>query len=234
MSDINKIKATLSSLLHKTTENGATEAEAMAAMDLANKLSEKYAISLEELTKVNAKLDFDQRHTENPTHRIQPIDRGLAMALQEYTGTKCWVSQHEGTTTFLGLPADVELALFLRELHRNTMNAECNIYINYIWDKQGGVSVARASFQYGYCARVAERLREYRRQSGPTGTALVVKKRELVEAEATRRGISLKRGRTGGQTRMNMDAYGYGQHSGSQASMGRATSNNKTAQIASK
>ncbi len=54
MSMIDKIKA----LREKIPENGATEGEAMAALELAEKLMEKYGITEADLKKVDFQRDM--------------------------------------------------------------------------------------------------------------------------------------------------------------------------------
>ena len=153
MADINKIKATLSSLLQRTVENGATEAEALEATITALKLSERYGVSLADLEKDNAELELEERYADTPTGRMQPIDQHLGRPISDYCGTRVIVNFAEKRTYFYGFPADVELALFLRELHRVTMNNECKIYMKYVW--ANGVSTESQAREYTQGAKEA-------------------------------------------------------------------------------
>jgi len=162
-----KITARIRALLSKTQDNGATEAEAMAAAEAANKLMVQYGIET-----IETEEDLDE---ERYGTRKRPFAKGSARrrtrhpvqfthnAIMLYTSTKCWY-EHDGMLSFFGTKSDTEFAHYLSESIANAMDAEWNTQkdelisqANTYGQKVHG-NTLRASFMRGMASRVSDRL----------------------------------------------------------------------------
>ena len=90
--DRNKLLDKIRALFNKTTENGCTEAEAMAALDKARAMMDAYEVSAEDLvlTKEMAAILKKSEQTHDP-HGIRWELVGLAYA------RFCLITQSRGT-----------------------------------------------------------------------------------------------------------------------------------------
>src|SRR5690242_8703779 len=105
---IEKIKA----LLDKTTENGCTEAEMMAALDKASAMMDAYQITDKDLQ--IAKDEAVELYAEPPdTQDPHNIKWRLTAAVSKFCGVQIYRKRHETGLRVLGMPADVQYALFL-------------------------------------------------------------------------------------------------------------------------
>ncbi len=225
--DIRKLKERIADLMRKARDKAATESEAMSALSMAQKLAEKYGVTLDDCERDD--LEFVQTEvTSNDGKRyLHEVDSMLGVAIGNFCDVKPW--RNGGTLYTLGLEADVELANFIRERMKATMEYEWFIYKEYVHEGpiERGV---RKSFMLGFADRVTARMKEvkattahYNRDS----KALVVRKEGLIAAELERRGINLGSARRGrGTTAFDESAYASGQASGNAANIGRGVASN--------
>lgn len=186
--------ARIKALRAKTTANGCTEAEAMAAAAKAGELMDRYSLSMSDLDIREEKCRHGQA-TEKQ-HDVQMCAGSIA----RFCGCKVWRNKNNGIN-FFGLPHDVEIALYLIDLIKNTMDAEFKRWTKSP-DYPKGVHgrTLRRAFNVAFAVRVSARLKEMiaAREAAArtsTGTALVVVRNAVVAEQFAKLGISLQRGR---------------------------------------
>ncbi len=202
-------------LLAKTTANGCTEAEALAAAEKASELLHLYQMSLTDLEiEAEGFIESTTPHNRRIPWNAQML---LASAVHRYCDVKGW---YDSTTNHrFGLRSDVEFASWLLPA-----------LLDYVWQAADVYSLEYTktetkNFIFGCVSRIAERLDEdrKRRASGAgagASNALVVSKRPRIEAEYLRMGgAPLGRGRaisigTG-------HGYSHGQSAGNRAGFGK-------------
>lgn len=199
MDNLEELRSKISTLLKKTAENGASEAEADAAMRHASKLMKKYGITLDEI-KNNPKTteDFIFRKFTQGSSRLHYVDKLVTKAISEYTDTKSYVDRSQGDrrVTFYGYPVDVELAGYIRTVCKDAVDAEWKKFSRSL--PRGSRAKLRKSFMVGMCSRLAQRLRAYKLQDAEqTGsTSLVVVKNQLVTKSFSEKIGGLKKAKT--------------------------------------
>lgn len=185
--NLETIKNKISQMLSKTIENGASEAEAEAAIVLAKQLMKKYSISMEDIAQKKASIEdfIEVQITQGPIH---PIDRLLITPISKYTDTKGYYLRYVidgerkgGGIHFFGYKVDVELATFIYKI--------CRIASDDLWDKYkvqlpvGQRANVRVAYLLGIADRLADRILELlEKDIKSTGTDLIVVKNMLVEA----------------------------------------------------
>jgi hypothetical protein len=109
----NKIRA----LLSKTTEKGATEAEAIAAAEKAGELMRAHRLTMTDIEVKAEPVDNVYLDRIN-TVRSSPADRCVP-GIQEYCGVRIWFTTDADRVSrlrVLGLKADVEMAAYLYQM----------------------------------------------------------------------------------------------------------------------
>jgi hypothetical protein len=112
MADRNSIIEKIKALLAKTTANGATEAEMLAALDKAAAMRDAYDITDEELQVAKdeaAMLHADPPDLKDP-HKIK---WRLTYAVSQFCGVQIFRSRHETGLKCIGMPSDVQFAMWL-------------------------------------------------------------------------------------------------------------------------
>src|SRR5262245_56430688 len=112
MADRNSIIEKIRALLSKTTENGCTENEMLAALDKAAAMRDAYEISDEELQLTKEEkvaLHADPVDAADP-HKLK---WRLSYGVSQFCGVQIFRKAHESGYKFIGLPSDVELARWL-------------------------------------------------------------------------------------------------------------------------
>ena len=129
MADRNSIIEKIKALLAKTTANGATEAEMLAALEKAAAMRDAYEISDEELQLT--KEEQVALHAEPPDatdpHKIK---WQLGYAVGQFCNVQIYRSGGEGIFKCIGLPSDVQFAMWL---------------LDTLADFTGGTSPSRSS-----------------------------------------------------------------------------------------
>jgi len=225
--DIRKLKERIAALVAKAKDVAASEAEAMEALAMAAKLAEKYGVNLSDFEGDNEpgvdRRDFASNGDKSYLHEV---DSMLGTALANFCDVKIW--RTGATVTFMGMEADIELAVFLRERLKATMEFEYKLYRD--WDHVGKVTKGvRASFMRGFAGRVSDRMKEVKAKTAHYNRdshALIVRKGDLIERKMTEQGINLGKGRAARQTAYNPAAAAAGGMAGGRADIGRGMSNN--------
>lgn len=227
MADISKIREKISALLKKTTLNGASEAEAMAAMNHASKMMTEHGITMADIQdKTEAASDFIKMRVNEGEKQLSIFDKFVSPAIARYTDTKVWNDKSiRGTSQlmFFGYRVDVELAQYIRQV--------CDNALEYEWKKfsrnlpVGSRHSARKSFQAGMALRLRERLDALKVENNQKtdSKALVVVKTQLVESAFKDMNMRM---RSGGNVRYSANnAFAAGKSAANNVAFNRAVHN---------
>lgn len=221
-----KIAARIKALMAKTAENGATEEEALSAMQKARELMDKYG-----LTKEQIELDaatIDQQKVKRDNFKTFVIKDQIALLVGRYCDCKVWLNRKEATITFFGTEQDRQFAAWLIEsldlfVRNQTIRfMESAGFRNGAgpWDKQKG-------FMVGCIQRINHRLHllceERQKQARPNGrgTSLVVVKMSLVNSAFAQIGLKLGKGGKSGGMKGDGSAFAAGVAAGDRATFNR-------------
>ena len=224
---LKKIRA----LMAKTIESGCSEAEAMSALSMAQAMMDAYDVTEADLqeTKAETAIKETMKDMRDPHH----IRKLLVVRISEFTNTKVYTNQPKAQKyqyNFVGLPSDVEFAMWLTETLTMFVQKELK---NYIWGNDytslqpNQKRPVIMGFVMGCCRRINERLNELMVKSevaaSNNANALVVIKNELIDAKMKEMGLALRQPRRR-QTGINHNSYGAGKAAGDRASFGRPVS----------
>lgn len=192
---LNKVRA----LLAKTVENGATEAEAIAAAEKAASMMADHDLSMDEIDVKESGVKREEFDLDKDMATYLGI---VAEAIANLNGTRFWtdyIGRSANSGTFYGLPHDVEISLHLFAVCKSAMERAVKAYERdpEIALKRITIRAAkRRSFLGGMSDRLAERLNEMAasRRRG-TGTAIVPLKDAVIDAAMKDDDIKLKSGR---------------------------------------
>lgn len=184
MANLSKIREKISALLKRNKDNGASEAEAVAAMSHAARLMQEHGITLEDIREgTEASTDFVKKHVNPREKNLSTFDRLVAPAIARYTDTRVWNDKTEKRVSklmFFGYRVDVELAEYIREVCDRAAETEWKKFSRNI--PTGDRISKRKSFLAGMAVRLAERLKEMKTENveKSDGRQLVVVKTDLV------------------------------------------------------
>ncbi|HEY1246081.1 MAG TPA: DUF2786 domain-containing protein [Hyphomicrobiaceae bacterium] len=187
-----KIMERLRKLLAMTTENGATEAEALAAAKMAADLMAEHDLTYETVGEVKGeRYGVRTRPLNGGLARKAPHEaRWLATGIADLHGCRTWGTVASGVEmlAFFGAEADTEAAHLLYARIVLTMEAEHAAYRRspHRRDRSRNAQRVRAAFMTQMGARISERLEDIRtarevatRQvAAETGRALVLVAKE--------------------------------------------------------
>jgi len=183
---LERVKRIIRELQAKTTENGCTEAEAMAAAQKMGELLEKHDLEMDEVGL--------KRETADCKKQVMRAADNYAGSLCTAIGRLCdlivWRTG-EGNFTFFGTPHDLLVGEYLYEV--------CSEAMDYGWSEymqvHGYSMKKRQSYRMGFANRAGTRLMELReaRKRAATGNSLVVVKDQLVKSEFDKLGMNLRK-----------------------------------------
>lgn len=235
--ELAKVKAKIRALVEKTTDNGASEAEAMSAMAKVGQLLETFNISMDDVSEVREEKCEDG---DFPTYsKHAGIASEVAVEVAAFTNTKVWQvrSNERGVVIkFFGVETDVELAKYIISVISSCFEGEyksfkeSDTYVNF----SGHRRVLNTDFRRGFAGRINDRLRELKanatkeyKKSENTGTALVVvEKDKYVQEEFDKLNMRLRK--TYRQTRYvrSGGAYSAGASAGNKVNLNRPVGTN--------
>lgn len=204
--DLDRLKARIQALRAKTTENGCTEQEALAAAAKVADLLDQHDLSLSDV-------EIGEEACERAvveTHRKQrvPLD-GCINAIAAFTDCRVWREKNasgEFRYVFFGLAPDVAVAQYITDLVTTAMDTEVERfkrtkdYLRYRSEDRRTVS---NSFLHGMAASIGEKLADMKRQrdavNASTGRDLVVVKTAVVEDELAKLNVRLRRPKAAGR-----------------------------------
>ena len=220
---VEKIRA----LLSKTTENGCTEAEMLAALDKASAMIDAYDISDEEvrLTKEEAAI----LHADPPDHKDpRGIKWRLSGAVTEFCGVQIFRSRHQTGLKCVGLPSDVQFAMWLLDTLADFVFAELYGHLIGCLAPRGERRTIIRPFVEACCERIGDRMRDLversKRARTSNGRELVVIKDAAIKAYMKGHGIRLRCCGVSGPSNINEAARRAGHAAGDRASFGRPVS----------
>ena len=206
MSNIDKIRTKISALLKKTEANGASEAEAAAAMSIASKLMAEHGVTIADIKEnKEAARDFSSVRVNEGAKNLSVVDKFVASAIAVYTDTKVWNSKEfdgfkmgkkkveykfASRVMFYGYSVDVELAEYIYKICDSAIETEWKKFSRAV--PTGVRAKARISFQLGMAIRLRDRLLKMKQENikesngselgSGVGSELIILKKQLVEA----------------------------------------------------
>ena len=157
MADRNAIIDKIKALLAKTTANGATEPEMLAALDKAAAMMDAYAISDVELqvAKDEAAIFHVEPSNVKDPHRIKWL---LSAAVADFCGVRIFRWRQADNLRCVGMPSDVQLALWMLDHLADFVFAELYVHLIGCLAPKSERSIIMRSFTAACCDRIAERL----------------------------------------------------------------------------
>ena len=218
---IEKIKA----LLSKTTENGATEHDMLAALDKAAAMRDAYEISDDELQLTREEgvtLHSDPEDLTDP-HRLR---WRLSYGVRAFCNIEIYRQRGEDGYRFIGLPSDVELARRLFDTLADFVFGA--LYEHLIGCPKNKRRTITRSFVEACCNRINDRLIELVERSKQAQTSngreLVLVKDAAIKSFMKDNGIRLRMECCGGRGGVDEAAYAAGRAAGDRATFGRPVS----------
>jgi hypothetical protein len=228
--DIDAIKGKLRALHAKASDKAATDNEVAGAIAAAMKLSVKYGVSMADIESgdVGATLSGDIVSNSGKGW-LHEVDSILGNSLANFCDVKIWRERGGdggAAVQFCGVESDIELALFLRERLKVTMEYEFTLFKNYELDGPV-VKGVRQTFMRAFALAIQTRFKEVKAETAHYSrdtTALIIRKGGLIETKLSEAGYNL--GASGNRTRTtghNAQARVSGTLSGNAADIGRST-----------
>lgn len=227
MTDLNKIKEKILRLRNMVPEKGASEQEAMTALEKADKLMQEHGISENDLNNAEAARDMRQGEHKHRFKAQHPSSKCCGVTIQKFCGVISWYDpKFQGAKSF-GFSGDVDMYEFLMKLVHDSMDLGWKEFLANNPPKAG---VSRHteywSFMFGFAERVNIKLRELMEarkvNTDSTGTDLVEIKMTVVEQGMSEMLPDVKLKKTHGKgTRVRADAYGKGQAAGDKVNLNR-------------
>lgn len=196
MADRAKLAARIRALLAKTVDNGCTEAEAIAAADLAKKLMDEYQLGLSDLEIEQEGVSQERPDRQRSFYNLQSR---IANAVARFCECKVWLER--GHVVYFGLSSDAEFAKWLTAALESFCWMKADEYLKA--NKRPGQSAAqsvkeRTTFLLGCAVRLVERLNaeseaREKTRSASTGRSLVVVKNAIVTREFAKLGFRLRK-----------------------------------------
>jgi hypothetical protein len=224
MADRNAIIEKVRALLGKTTANGCTEAEMLSALDKASAMIDAYDISDDELKIAKdeaAILHADPPDLSDP-HKIK---WRLTHGVSEFCGVQIYRSRRETGLKCIGMPSDVQFALWLLDTLADFVFAELYAHLIGCLAPKSERRIIMRSFTEACCQRICERLlalvERSKAKRTSSGRELVVIKNAAIKAFMTEHDIHLRS--CSGYSSPNVDAAAQaaGRAAGDRASFGR-------------
>ena len=220
-------------LLAKTVENGATEAEAIAAASKARELMDRYNCTLTDLEIAEepvVKTEIDRPNAR----RMAAVDYCLS-AIAKFCDCKTWYSIGETRrVVFFGHRNDTDMAGYLYQMIATAIKSELDLF-----QRRQGYRDRKetSSFQVGMAVRIADRLRAMSGERQPavktaSGTALVLVKTAAVDQAFAKLGLRFGAARSMGMSTGSSGAYNAGKAAGDRVNLSRPVSHTDRRRIA--
>jgi hypothetical protein len=211
---LRKIRA----LQAKTEDNGCTEAEAISAAKMVQRLLDEYSITM---TEIEAKDKGNCGIHIIYTHRQKQHAIGICLsAIAKFTDTKVWISRSSDMVVykFFGHKVDTEIAEYIYYVCLNALEYEWNNI------KSMGIPAKKPDFQKGMAIRLSERLYEMKAEKEKevlsSTTAIMVIKNQTVLHEFNELGLNLRK--SAGVTLNNNNSYHLGKKAGDSINFNKA------------
>src|SRR5215469_15240087 len=157
MPDRNSIIEKIKALLAKTTANGATEAEMLAALDKAAAMQDAYDITDEELQ--IAKYEAVEQRSDPPDLKDpHSIKWRLSYAVAQFCGVTIYRSPRQTGLKCIGMPSDVQFAMWLLDTLADFVFAELYSHLIGCLAPKSERRIIMRSFTEACCERITDRL----------------------------------------------------------------------------
>jgi hypothetical protein len=220
---LDKIRA----LLAKTTENGCTEAEMLAALAKARAMRDAYSVSDSELQLAKAEAAILRHEPEDPNdpHNIK---WRLVGSVATFCDCEVWsdVGSRHRSFTFCGMRADVEWAAWLLDYLTDFVAGELVLYLMTSFAPKSERREVIRGFVMGAADQISQQLMKLAKppaDQGSNGRALVAVKSAAIADKMRECGITL-RSASARFSSYDAGAYGAGRQAGNGASFGRPVS----------
>lgn len=224
MADRNSIIDKIKALLAKTTANGATEAEMLSALDKASAMMDAYDITDEEVQV--AKDEAAILHADPPDLKDpHSIKWRLSYGVGEFCGVRIYRARHETGLKCIGMPSDVQFAIWLLDSLADFVFAELYAHLIGCLAPQSERRVIIRSFKEACCERISDRLLALVERSKVArtgnGRELVVIKDAAIKALMKDMGIHLRTCSSYAPSTVDAAAQDAGRAAGDRAAFGR-------------
>jgi Protein of unknown function (DUF2786) len=213
-------------LLAKTTANGCTEAEELAALDKARAMMDAYEVTEEELQLSKAEAAVLRAEPPEDVRDPHQIKWHLTRATGQFCDCQIFRQVGDGLK-FCGLPGDVEFAMWLIDHLADFVQAELASHLICCLAPRSERRRIIKGFVEGCTGRISDRMVDLCRRSAAERTdnsrALMVIKSSAIADTLKALGIKL-RSSSGRCGNVNEAAYEAGRRAGDQASFGRPVS----------
>jgi hypothetical protein len=227
MPDRNSIVEKIRALLAKTTENGATEAEMLAALDKAAAMQDAYEVSDKELRLTKEEkvmLHADAPDLSDP-HKIKWQISG---AVGKFCNVQIYRQRGETGLRCVGLPSDVQYAMWLLDALADFVFAELYAHLIGCLAPKSERRVIIRSFTAACCDRISDRLYglidRSKTERTKSGRELIVVKDAAIKAFMKDNEIRLRSCCGSSPTNTNAAAQAAGRAAGDRAAFGRPVS----------
>lgn len=219
--------AKVRALLAKTVQNGCTEAEAMAALDVARKLMAEHEITEADLAAGVEGVEIDRR---TKTDREDARDK-LYAGIGAFCHCRAWTAGFDAVA-FAGLESEVLFAHWLLDMLADFVERSLRDYLAST-SGIGRRRQARKDYVHACCARISRRLYQLAEDRTPKGKGLVIAKNTLIDLRLAKEGIKL-RDRFGIHIDRDHDAAAAGWERGADARFDRPIEHGGPAMIGSR
>jgi len=215
-------------LMEKTTANGCSEAEAMAASEMVSRLMNKYQL---DLTDIKLKETANCREAASSGgQKNDPPSFMCANAIAHLTDTRVWRRNDRNgfaEIVFFGLETDVVVANYIWSIVDRAMLwawLDYKATAGYKALSTAGRRDMNNSFHQGMASRINDRLRAMKKAQkaenlATTGRDLVIVKSAIVDAEFEKLGMTFGRAKSYGKSAGDGRAYAAGQDAGSRVAL---------------
>ncbi|MEZ5846501.1 MAG: DUF2786 domain-containing protein [Geminicoccaceae bacterium] len=216
----NRIIEKIRALKAKTTGNGCTEAEAMAAAEMIDKMLRKHGVDVAEIDDLDPAKQFGEHVVKIEGWR--EIIEALLSSIGDYTTTiPYFTSRDHQTVTFFGRRENIELADYLVDVIMRTVNTEAFAF-SFTQGHFGASDQAmkERSFLIGMGLRIKEKLETMKDERSKyyvreTGRDLVVDEMEETRRMLRENGIQLTKCTSKSRRpQIDRDAFDRGQREG--------------------
>lgn len=181
------IKDKIAQLRKVVTDNGATEAEMLSALSLADKLMKKHGITEDDLINVEYERDLKQGEFTQRQKAFHPSQKFCSVTIGEFCGVRIWssyITPKKKHVKMFGFNGDVEMAKFLMQLIHDSMDRG---WKEFLTQNGPDPSVSRHTQYWNYMMGFAERINERiealmsEPEISTTGTDLISTKDSIID-----------------------------------------------------
>jgi hypothetical protein len=224
MADRNSIIEKIKALFAKTTANGATEAEMLSALDKGSAMMDAYDITDADLRE--ARDEAAMLHAEPPDLKDpHSIKWRLSYGVAEFCGVQIFRSRHQTGLKCIGMPSDVQFAMWLLDNLADFVFAELYAHLIGCLAPKSERRIIIRSFTEACCECIADRLLALVERSKAARTSngreLIVIKDAAIKAFMKDNGIRLHKCSGYAPSTVDAAARAAGRAAGDRATFGR-------------